>query len=97
MIDSSSSIWVGDFMQAVHFLQNLVKRFRIGPDATRIAALTFSDNAIVEFYFNDVESIREAEEWVNSFQFRLYDTGPWYVYCEIDTEANQKNLMVESL
>ncbi|XP_045170648.2 cartilage matrix protein-like isoform X2 [Mercenaria mercenaria] len=62
LIDSSSSIWIYDFEKQIKFVQELVKRFNIGPDTIQVAALTFSHNVVNEFHFNDVDSAQEASD-----------------------------------
>lgn len=60
VIDSSSSIWGPHFDIQVQFVQELVKKFDIGPNTTHVAALTFSDKVATEFYFNEVETAEKA-------------------------------------
>ena len=44
ILDSSSSIYVEDYRQVLNFVIEVVDRFDIGSNKTRIGALTFSDD-----------------------------------------------------
>ena len=69
VIDSSGSIrdnnqqGVDNYELQLRFLSNLVKAFSIGPDATRVGALIFSDQVILEFtlsQYDNAEAIVQA-------------------------------------
>lgn len=55
VIDSSSSIWPGDFKRhAIPFIKDVVSSFDIGegPQQTRVGALTYSSDIRMEFHLN---------------------------------------------
>lgn len=60
VIDSSSSIWPPNFDKQIKFIQNVVKKFVIGPDHTQIAALTFSDRISYQFLFDSFDNSQEV-------------------------------------
>ncbi|XP_013419109.1 A disintegrin and metalloproteinase with thrombospondin motifs adt-1 isoform X2 [Lingula anatina] len=63
VLDESSSIWGPDFKAQLQFLSHITEDFRIGPDATQIAVLTFSNRATDHFYlnrYNTAEALQKA-------------------------------------
>ena len=44
ILDSSSSIYVEDYKQVLQFVSQVITRFDVSSDDTRIGALTFSDD-----------------------------------------------------
>jgi hypothetical protein len=46
------------------FVQELVKLFDVGPDTTRVAALTFSQNVRKEFSFNEFDTVDKVVQRV---------------------------------
>ncbi|XP_067950036.1 cartilage matrix protein-like [Watersipora subatra] len=62
-IDESSSIWPVHFLTLRKFIANLTDSFDIGPDQTRIAAITYSDTVTHRFSLDDYktnEDVRRA-------------------------------------
>lgn len=65
IIDESSSIWPVHFERLRDFIANLTDSFDVGPEQTRIAAVTFADRVTFRFSFdsfNKNEDIRAAIE-----------------------------------
>ncbi|KAK7499742.1 hypothetical protein BaRGS_00009083 [Batillaria attramentaria] len=74
VLDSSSSIYVEDYKQELQFLREVVTRFDISRDDTRIGALTFSDDFQVGF---DLDRYRTKGELLAAIDERNlpYRTG----------------------
>ncbi|OWF49646.1 Collagen alpha-5(VI) chain [Mizuhopecten yessoensis] len=52
VVDSSSSISVDDFDIQKNFIEDVVRRFDVGPEDVQFAAVSYSGNAYDEFKFN---------------------------------------------
>ncbi|XP_005097974.2 collagen alpha-1(XII) chain [Aplysia californica] len=52
-LDKSSSIYILDFKKQLTFVSDLIKMFDIGKDKTRVAIVSFSTNASVEFHLDE--------------------------------------------
>ncbi|OWF49641.1 cartilage matrix protein-like [Mizuhopecten yessoensis] len=52
VVDSSSSIWEVDFGVQKDFIEDLVRRFDVGPEDVQFAAVSYSANVYDEFKFN---------------------------------------------
>ncbi|XP_069135604.1 cartilage matrix protein-like [Argopecten irradians] len=52
VVDSSSSVWKPDFDIQIEFIEDLVKRFDVGPENVQFAALSYSSTVEPEFNFN---------------------------------------------
>lgn len=74
VLDSSSSIYVEDYKQELQFVREVVTRFDISREDTRIGALTFSDDFQVGF---DLERFRTKGEMLAAIEERNlpYRTG----------------------
>ncbi|XP_005097989.1 collagen alpha-1(XII) chain-like [Aplysia californica] len=67
VLDMSSSIFMLDFQKQLAFVSNLIKMFHIGRHKTRVAAVSFSTNATVEFHldeFYDQKDVRDHVEMI---------------------------------
>ena len=49
VLDESGSIWGPDFDRQIQFVKDVVGIFQIGPDKTRIGALTFGTDTHIIF------------------------------------------------
>jgi len=74
ILDSSSSIWVEDYRKTLDFVSQVVTRFDISREDTRIGALSFSDDYTVGF---DLDRYRSKSEVLASVDERTlpYKTG----------------------
>ena len=73
IIDSSGSIrdnnpsnGPDNYALQLDFLANVVASFPIGPDDTRVAAIVFSEQVILEFPLNRYNSISEVQEAIRN-------------------------------
>lgn len=66
IIDESSSIWPVHFARQRDFIANLTDSFDVGPDQTRIAAVTFADRVKHRFGFNDFKKNEEVRMAIQS-------------------------------
>ena len=69
IIDSSGSVradsspnGLDNYALQLDFLANMVASFPIGPDDTRVAAIVFSEQVILEFPLNRYNSLSEVQE-----------------------------------
>ena len=76
IIDSSGSIrdnnpssGPDNYALQLDFLANVVANFPIGPDDTRVAAIVFSEQVILEFPLNRYNSIFEVQEAIRNVPF----------------------------
>ena len=76
IIDSSASIRGNnpssgnpDYALQLDFLANVVAIFPIGPDNTRVAAIVFSEEVILEFPLNRYNSIFEVQEAIRNVPY----------------------------
>lgn len=68
VLDTSSSIWIDDFLVQQDFVSDVVDIFDIGPWKIQVGLVTFSDNASVAFHLNtfqDKASIQNAVKAIN--------------------------------
>ncbi|CAL1537356.1 unnamed protein product [Lymnaea stagnalis] len=52
VIDGSASIWQNNFTEGLWFVQNLVNRFSISPNAVRVSLVTYGDRVYTEDAFD---------------------------------------------
>ncbi|XP_005097975.1 collagen alpha-1(XIV) chain [Aplysia californica] len=67
VLDISSSIFMHDFQKQLAFVSSLIRIFDIGENETRVAAISFSTNATVEFHldeFYDQKDVRDHVEMI---------------------------------
>uniref|UniRef100_A0A194APR9 VWFA domain-containing protein n=1 Tax=Pinctada fucata TaxID=50426 RepID=A0A194APR9_PINFU len=73
--DASTSIGQMDFNKQLNFISDVVDKFDIGPDNVRVAMVTFSTNAKLEFSFTsftDKKNLKEAilkRAWTTGLTF----------------------------
>lgn len=74
VLDSSSSIYIEDYKQVLQFVSQVITRFDVSVDDTRIGALTFSDDFQVGF---NLDRFRTKGEVLGSIDERTlpYRTG----------------------
>eukprot|EP00745_Piridium_sociabile_P034505 TRINITY_DN59365_c0_g1_i1.p1 TRINITY_DN59365_c0_g1~~TRINITY_DN59365_c0_g1_i1.p1 ORF type:complete len:409 (+),score=95.55 TRINITY_DN59365_c0_g1_i1:161-1387(+) len=65
VLDSSSSIYVHDYQSVLEFVSQVVTRFDVNRDGTRLGALTFSDDFQVGFDLNNFRSKGEILAAIN--------------------------------
>ncbi|XP_005097977.1 cartilage matrix protein [Aplysia californica] len=72
VLDMSSSIFMLDFKKQLAFVSNLVKLFDIGRNKTRVAVVSFSTNATVEFHLDEFYEQKGVRDHVETI---LYTGG----------------------
>lgn len=65
VLDSSSSIYVEDYRSVLEFVSQVVTRFDVNRDDTRLGALTFSDDVQIGFDLNNFRSKGEVLATIN--------------------------------
>ncbi|XP_035824172.1 collagen alpha-1(XII) chain-like [Aplysia californica] len=65
----SSSIFILDFMKQLTFVSNLIKLFDIGRHKTRVAAVSFSTNATVEFHLDEYYDQKDVRDHVETIRY----------------------------
>ena len=64
LIDASGSL-INSFKEIQKFVKKVVNAYKIGPDATHVAAISYSDDASVAFDFNTLKGKDLTKENVN--------------------------------
>lgn len=74
VLDSSTSIYVDDYRQELQFTRDVISRFDISRDTTRVGALSFSDDFQVGF---DLDRVRNKATTLSAVDERTlpYRTG----------------------
>lgn len=67
VIDSSSSIHPTNFGKQIDFVKKIVPLYNIGPTATQVSAITFSDGVVQEYGFSDEQTEKAILEKVFRF------------------------------
>ncbi|GAB1606761.1 collagen alpha-1(XXVIII) chain-like [Argonauta hians] len=72
LLDSSSSIWSVDYERQLSFIKNLVDNFHIESHdkAVRVGAITFSDNAYLEFPIDRYDTSDQIKAAINRIPYR---------------------------
>lgn len=78
IVDSSRSIWHPHFLVELDFVENITKGLNVGPDATHIGIINFSEGAQVEVYLNqlndDLPALRQRIQAIRHMQGGRTDT-----------------------
>lgn len=53
VIDSSTSIARSDFTKQLEFINSLIDKIEIGPEANQVGIISFSDNYRMNFHLNN--------------------------------------------
>lgn len=53
VIDSSTSIARSDFTKQLDFINSLIDKIEIGPEANQVGIISFSDNYRMNFHLNN--------------------------------------------
>ena len=53
VIDSSTSIARSDFTKQLDFINSLIDKIEIGPEANQVGIISFSDNYKMNFHLNN--------------------------------------------
>ncbi|XP_012934801.1 collagen alpha-6(VI) chain [Aplysia californica] len=69
VLDVSSSIFMLDFTKLLTFVSNLIKLFDIGRHKTRVAAVSFSTNATVEFHLDEYYDQKDVRVHVEKIRY----------------------------
>ena len=69
VLDASGSIGLGNFVNMTEAITNIVSSLTISPTATRVAVVTFSDNAKLEFNLNDYTEEAALVEVIRNIQY----------------------------
>lgn len=72
VMDSSSSIWIVDYRRQLEFVKNLVDTFDIGAGKSqvRVGAITFSNNAHLEFALDRYQNRTELKKAIAGIPYR---------------------------
>lgn len=62
IVDSSGSIGRRRWPQMLKFVKDVISKFNVGPDGTRVAVLAYSTSPKVEFTFNTLSGADITEE-----------------------------------
>ena len=73
MLDSSGSIGVVNFQLVKNFVAEVVQKFDVGPLATLVALITYSNSAMVRFTLNNFTSSEEVLQAVSQVNFSKYE------------------------
>ncbi|CAL1526575.1 unnamed protein product [Lymnaea stagnalis] len=65
LMDSSSSMWNPDFKKQISFVQEVIKGFDIGPDATRVGVVVYSDAPITLVDLSDKQTTNSIITMMN--------------------------------
>lgn len=74
LIDSSTSIGRRDFRNQIQFVNDFVDFLDVGSGATRVAAVTFSDNVFPNFGFNDFTTKIDVLSAINDIEIHYGNT-----------------------
>ena len=77
-VSGSISASIDNFQLVRNFLGQVVERFVIGPQATRVAVITYSNTAVVNFDFQNFMTREEVLEAVQSLGMCLQNN-----YCKM--------------
>ena len=69
IIDKSGSIRHERYSEVLEFICNIVEDFEIWQDKVRVAALTFDDDAQLEFYLNTYDNKADIQEAIRSIKY----------------------------
>lgn len=77
VLDSSSSIWVEDYKKQLQFVADLVDSFKVenGISQVRVGAITFSDQAYLEFPLGHYSKPAQMKEAISKFIHRTGGTN----------------------
>ena len=94
IIDSSASIRDNnlssgnpDYALQLDFLANVVASFPIGPDNTRVAAIVFSEQVLLEFPLNRYNSISEVREAIRNVPYLGQTTNTPEAFRQADIQC----------
>ncbi|KAH9489337.1 hypothetical protein Btru_051673 [Bulinus truncatus] len=62
VLDKSSSIYILDFHKQLKFVSDVIDIFDIGVNKTRVAAVSFSTNATVEFHLDEFSTKQDIKD-----------------------------------
>ena len=91
-LDSSQSVGTRNFELVKDFISEVVERFAIGPQETRVAVVTYSDTAVVNFGFQNFMSREEVLDAVQSLTYGTYYMATiiaqyiWWVHGEVSMD-----------
>ncbi|XP_053405850.1 collagen alpha-1(XII) chain-like [Mercenaria mercenaria] len=69
VVDSSGSVGPENFLKMKEFMKQTIKVFDIGDDFTRVAVITFSSNAKLEFELNTYNSSQDVLKAVDNIAY----------------------------
>ncbi|ELT91892.1 hypothetical protein CAPTEDRAFT_143702, partial [Capitella teleta] len=69
MLDGSGSVGKKNFGKIKEFLSNVVDRFDIGPQNTRIAVIQYSTDSVIEFDFDDYKTKEEVMDAIEGIEY----------------------------
>ena len=78
----SQSVGTRNFELVKDFISEVVERFAIGPQETRVAVVTYSDTAMVNFGFQNFTSREEVLDAVQSLTYGTYES----TWVEVSTD-----------
>ena len=91
IIDSSGSVradsspnGLDNYALQLDFLANMVASFPIGPDDTRVAAIVFSEQVILEFPLNRYNSLSEVQEAIRNVPYMGQTTNTKEAFRQAD-------------
>jgi len=62
ILDSSTSIARPDFSKQLRFLSDFVNQFKIGPQASQVGVISFSNNEVLNFHLNRYATKAELQD-----------------------------------
>ena len=74
LIDASGSL-KDSFQDIQKFVKKVINAYKIGPDATHVAAISYSDDARVAFDFNTLKGKDLTKENLNKLVDKINATG----------------------
>ena len=91
IIDSSGSVradsspnGLDNYALQLDFLANMVASFPIGPNNTRVAAIVFSEQVILEFPLNRYNSLSEVQEAIRNVPYMGQTTNTKEAFRQAD-------------
>jgi len=69
IIDASGSIRIERFPKVLDFVVSVIDQLTVGPNQTQIAALTYSDNPVLQFLLNTYNNKEDVQLAIRRMQF----------------------------
>ena len=85
--DSNSPGRPDNYALQLDFLANVVASFPIGPDNTRVAAIVFSEEVVLEFQLNRYNSISEVQEAIRNVPYLGQTTNTPEAFRQADLQC----------